>query len=248
MKWIVIKLFVAFLFLLVQGTDLLATNSSLEKRLSEIEVQRNNTLTSVEALEQQCLKLLKKFQEPSQQGRIYAEIAYIYAQDGLSSPHKTIWYSRKALEYPLDVDVKSRVYVHLADALQLLYHNAQNEDTSRALWKEGVKACMFGLKFLLIQNLPDKRQELPIVSPFSYDGHRDDSIYTELLRKNQEQMAARDRIMMRNTLILHRNALIEKCIYFYSREPQATYEFEKLAQEILGDEDAVRELLSRIKR
>jgi hypothetical protein len=248
MKWIVIKLFVAFLFLLAQGPDLLATNLSLEERLSEIHALRNDTLADIEKVEHECLQLLDNFHDSSQVGKVYAELAFIYAQHGLSNPAKTILYCRKALEYPLDVDVASRMHLHLSDAFQFLHHNASNRDTSRVFWKEGVRACLSGMKFLLNQNLPQEIQELPLVSPFDYEGSLDDSIYIELSRKNQEQMAARRQLMIQNMLILHREALIEKCVYFYSRTSQGTNEFEATAREILGKEDAVRELLSRIKR
>jgi hypothetical protein len=204
--------------------------------------------TDVEALEEECLGLLSEYPDSSQQGKIYAEIAYVIAQAGLRDAHEVVSYGEKALEFPLDAELESRTRVHLSDAFEVLYREAQDTEASTELWNQCVRACLSGLRLLYEQSLPDERVTLPVVSAFDYDGAPGDSTYMRLLDENRAQMAARDRIMKRNTMILHREALVDKCVRLRAAEPERTEEFESIAREIIGREEDVRDLLLRMSR
>lgn len=239
----------AILFFLSCGSSsiiLHAGAGDVKHQLAEIDQQREGLGAQVDKLEQDCLNLLKECTTPEDTGMVYAEIGFIYAQNGLTQPDKTSLYNEMALSYPLGISTAAQAYVFWADALQIKHIESTGDEFMVA--RGGIATvCLNGLRSILEQNLPKSRQTLPVVHRFDYDGPEDDPQYQELLRKNKEELAQRERVMLQNTLILYRDALIEKCIYLYSREPKATDEFAQLAREILGDEEAVKELLSRIE-
>lgn len=226
---------------------LYADVGDLKYRLAAIDQQRDGKDTQTVELERNCLELLEEFTTREDSGMIYAQIALIYAQGGMTQPDKTASYCEIALRYPLKASMEAQMFVFWADALQVKHIESSGDEFTVAR-REIVNVCLNGLKRILSHKPPKSRQTLPVVHRFDYGGPKDDPAYQELLRRNKEEMAQRKKIIEQNTLVMHREALLEKCIYLYSLEPQATDEFERLAGEIFGDEDAVKELISRIER
>ncbi|HDL64122.1 MAG TPA: hypothetical protein ENH12_01890 [Proteobacteria bacterium] len=119
-------------------------------------------------LEIECLKLLKKFDSPEDKGEIYATVAFIYSDKGYNplagditgQLSKTIEYCKKALEYPLNVVTACQIYSSWADALQIKYRNTDGGKFATAR-RQIIIPCLEGLKLILDNKVPEKRQPPP---------------------------------------------------------------------------------------
>ncbi|UCC31812.1 MAG: hypothetical protein JSU86_05945 [Phycisphaerales bacterium] len=225
----------------------------LRKHLAQIDMQKGRTDT--EKLEKQCLDLLDEYTSPADQGRIYAQIAHVYAQSGLKDPDRLAEYRDycdKALQYRLNVVTAMRMYGYWASALQSLCRRQvkwpespwhEFADTRREI----ATLYLRGIKIILDRGTPGETRPLPMVHKVNC--HPADSpSCQESLKKNEERRRARARVMLDNDLVFHRKMLIDHCVHIYSQKPVDTEELAAVAREILGDEDAVTELLTRVAR
>jgi hypothetical protein len=224
---------------------LLADDDALGRRLNQIDMERNGLMTDTNKLVNECLKLLDENSSSKDKGEVFAQVAVIYAQNGLTEPEKAAEYCEKALKNPLETTTAAQMYVFWADALQVKHRHASRGEFSAAR-RETAVICLRGLKVILDQHVPDKRQALPLVQRFDCESPPDSPEHQRLSRKNQEQVAAREKVMAQNTLILHRDALTEKTRVLYSRSPRADGELLRLAWEHLEDEKAVATLFEKV--
>lgn len=218
----------------------------IEQRLRELDARRDGLNTEPGVLEKEALQLLDEGVLPEDRGKVYAQIALIYAQSGLTRPAKTAEYCMKALENPLDPATAAQTYVFWADALEVQARRQHGEVPARAK-REIAEICLDGVKMILDHDVPAARQPLPRVHRVSLGNGQDDAAHRDFLAKHEAQLTARKRIMLLNTLVHHRDALLDKVIRLYQGNPMSLQEFRRLTEGILGDERAeqLRNLLSR---
>lgn len=225
----------------------------LRQRLREIDGQIEGSNTDTKKLERQGLNLLDQYTSPEERGRIYAQIAHVYAQSGLKEPDRLgeyAEYCEKALQYPLDVVAAVRMYGYWASALwsgsRRQVHSRESPwDQFREARREIASLFLRGMKLILDQGTPAEAQPLPMVGKFRCRPV-DSPECQDMVKKHEERRRARARVMLENDLVLRRKMLIDHCVHIYSQEPVATEELAVLAREILRDEDAVTELLARV--
>jgi len=248
--WMIVIITLMLFFSSISGFSN-AQENDLDRRLFEINSRLAGKKTDTGNLEKECLKLLEEYDSNEDQGRIYSAIAFIYSQSGMIQPEKTVEYCKKALMYPLEIATACQMYVFWTDALQIEYSNSTGQKFASAR-REIIIPCLTGLKLILNNKIPKEMQEPPAVSNFYYHGPQSNLEYQKLLKKHNDEILTRKRVMMQNKLLQHRNVLIDKCVSLYSRKPYAISELYNFAQEILGNDDAVSEILSavgdRIKR
>ena len=220
---------------------------SLESELAKIDSRRAGTETLKEELASECLKLLRTYSAPEEQGKIYAEVAHIYGQSGRKEPSKIIKYVEKALEYPLEPGTKAGLYIYWGDAIQI-ESSIKGQDFTNAR-KKAVKPYLEGLKFVLSYDLPDKKPELPSVNIFTYDGPKSDPVYQEMFKEHERQWKVRKEAESLNDMIQHRDVLIGQIVYLYTRYPFATAELEELLKQTLGDKhkSQIDKIIQKVK-
>ncbi len=197
------------------------------------------------------MRLLDGKASPATKGLVYAQIAYIYAHDGLTDPDKVLAYGTKALELPLDVETACKVYISTAGALEVkrrVAHGEEAQELTKSLWK----VCLEGLDFVLRQNPPPARRDLPAVNKF--DCGPDDEACKELIEKHRQEMEERKRAELDNELVLYRDIFLEKCNTLYS-EANTLYSetddktrdaLRDATQRLIADEERARYILDVI--
>lgn len=235
----------------VKGAEELKKAQELKKKLGPIRVQNVGKGTDWAKLEAECLELTRDFNSPANLGRIYATIAGIYSDAGFTSKDvqlpKTIEYAKKALEYPLDVPTQCHMYGRWGDVLFGQAFDGPKEDMA-LMRREAIVPILRGLKIALDHNAPKESQNPPPVHLFDIGGPKDSPAYQRMVKKHEEQLAARKKVDLLNTLYSERWALTQRCITLYSQEPYDTAELIDLASEILPEhKDAVDDLVAEVK-
>lgn len=230
----------------------MVSEEELNQRLATIRTKNKGEGSDWGKLEAECLKLVQDHNSPVQKGQIYTTIAFIYSEKGYSSPNdvripKALEYSKKALEYPLEVTTACEMYSRWAGSLMVQYWE-RTEGEFVKIRQEAIVPCLTGLKLALDNKAPKKRQTLPIINLFDYDGPETDPVYQEMLKKHKEQVANYKKVKVQNELYMQRKVLTQRCISLYSHKPYATDELRRLAQEILKNHfDVVEELVTEVE-
>ena len=162
-----------------------AHSDDLSKALKRIDMERNGRSTDTLKLENDCLALLNKDSSPEDKGKVYRQIALIYALSGLTKPDKCIEYSKLAMAHPLEVPSKVRLCISLASALEVKSWKARGDEfvSARA---DIALACFQGLKEISDRKIPAERQKLPVVEMFDSVGPPGSPEIQELIRACDE--------------------------------------------------------------
>lgn len=213
----------------------------LQKDLYQLTSLRKGPKTPFAEVEELGKELLKKYHDPKDQGLIYYQLAHIYAQSGMVKPDRVVYYAKMAMEYPLDLSPKLRLYVYWGDALQI----GDPKGSFAEKRKSAVKPYLEGLKEVEKLKLPEKAPDLPGVS--RYDRHGTPEEVAKARKEHEEAVAARKRVELERELIMHRDVLTAQIVGLYSREPYAKAELEREASRILEDPETVTKVVSRVK-
>jgi len=225
----------AILVLLCSGltaTTLRADTADLGRRLAQIDRQRDGLNTPSQRLESECLALLKQHATPKDKGMIYAQIAMVYAQNGMTAPDKTVEYCKKALEFPLDLVKRCDLHIFWADALQIKHRRVPRGQRDEAR-REIARVILRGLDIVLRQNPPPTALPLPAVNKFDAG---DEATLQDLLARNRDELAARERVRLQNEMVRCRDILVEKCVIVYTGVRNADNELRELAETLITDE------------
>jgi hypothetical protein len=227
------------------GADTIA---DLQHKLTIIDGSRDGTQTRAQKLEQECLGLLKDVHTTEDSGLIYAELAFIFSRSGIIQPEKLISYCKLALQFPLADTLTAPLFGYWAYGLQRLYDDSLFKADKSNLRIEIARICMNGLKQIMLHDLSQATQDLPLVPLFDYIGSKDNPRYQELLREYEEALARRVEIFKQQDLVMYRNALIDKLAYLIKLDSGMKGKIEQLAQSTLANKDEVKEVLSLIDK
>jgi hypothetical protein len=168
-----------------------------------------------------------------------------FAQTGPLQPLKARKYAELATQLPLDPREKAQLYIYWGDVVKLANAGVRGQALA-AVRREAVVPYLRSLKEALPHDLPKEMPDLPAVSLFTYTGPEDDPVVQAARARRAEQLAAREKAEFQRDMILMRDTASEHIAFMYSRLPFATEELQKTAKQILGDQDAVDELLLRV--
>lgn len=202
--------------------------------------------------EQECLKLLAQFPSRASKGTIYGWIAYTYAQSGLHRAGytaRTAEYCEKALEYPVEVNDRIRLYAYWFSALE---HDS-TKVTGKGFPMARRRAAEVGLRALcevLKQEMPRSGWDID-VRPWQLGPvlpQRGLDIDMARVREIQEaERAAVQRRVFQEQLVVYKESFVASCVQLYSRSPLNPAEFEQDARRILGDSGLVEVMLRRLQ-
>ena len=224
------------------------TTTDLLHKLAIIDSKRDGRLTTAQELEQECLSLLTNVSTPEDSGLVYAEMALVYARNGLGQPEKLIASSKLALQYPLADTMIVRLHVVWADGLQMQYRDDSFKVDKSILKIELARVCLNGLKQILPHDLSQATQDLPSIPMFDYLESTDSPDYQERLRENREAFARRREIEKQKLLVRYRDIFIDKLIYLIKLDPGTKSQMEQLAHSILSNADDAKEVLLLIEK
>jgi len=138
----------------------------LAGELARLDAMRDFQMTPFDEVEVKANKLAKIYAAPDEQGQIYAMVTQVYGQSG-GSP-RTIYWAKKALEYPLEPSIKVRMYEYWGDATygKNSHEIRQGSDSAK---REAALPYLLGIREVLRYSLPDAKPELPAVGRFRAD-------------------------------------------------------------------------------
>lgn len=226
------------------ATPLRGDSAELKSRLAQIDGQRDGLSTPSEKLENECLALLTEDSTPKEKGMIYAQIAMIYAQNGMSAPDKTVEYCKKALEFPLDLVKRGDLHIFWADALQIKHRQVPRGQRDAAR-RELVTVVLRGLDLVLQQNPPPTTLILPVVNKFEAG---DAITLEELMEINRKELAAREQVRLKNEMVRCRDILVNKCVTVYAGVRNAENELQELTEDIIADETRIRKIIDLVEQ
>ncbi len=235
------SLIVTILFIFINSNY--SENNLLKKELVNIYSLEADTTTSKELIESKYLELIKTTKMDDEKGLIYFYIAKTLKKVRDKPYDKIIEYSKSALQYPLEIEIKAFTYDILVEALSKDSYNKERIINDR---KEIAITCLNGLSLLEKEDLPKEKQDLPGVPRLTIAGPKDDPDIQRMYENHEQQLKKRKMIKKQNTLIMYRDSLIGKCISIYSYKPYANEELRSISMEILNDEDYVNELMEKL--
>ena len=208
---------------------------SLLVDLNGLDALRKGHDTPYEKVEKQGARLLEKYKDGKAQGRIYYQLAHVYAQTGLDRPQPAIAHAKKALEFPLELDLELRLYCYWGDAVQV----AGRSEALSGPRRQAAAIYLAGLKKVLALKLPDKIDEptdVPVIS---------DDPATQ--RKMAERAKRVEKARWHETMLRHRDVLTGQLVRLYSRKPYARGELEELVRASLKDAKQVEQLVEAVE-
>jgi len=214
----------------------------LEDALRQVDNLRAGFDTPFDEVEKRCDALLQTYTAPEDQARIYYELAHIEAQSGHQRPAKSLRYTLKALDLPLEREKRLRLYMCWGSAIGASHRGARG-DALRAARKQAAMAYLHGLKETL--QYAEEVRKAPLPPPW------EPKLSDQRRPLNKRAMTARacaagKREDLLEDLTIREVAFQRSLVFLYSRVPFATDELEKLAREVLQDEPTVVRLKVRV--
>ena len=248
---LIIGAFSAFYLIIATGSLRADTITDLSRKLAQIDQKRAGRHTDTQGLEQECLGLLNNVSSAEDSGMVYAQIAWIVGQIGLTEPKKIASYCELALRYPLADTMTVRMYSTWASAIGKYYGEDLYVVANTNLRIEIAEICMNGLKQILSYNLPDTLPDISTLPParlIDWGGSQDDPVYKEIMREITEANEKRKEFFRQSYLFRSRDALIDKLVHLGKVDPETKKAIEQLAHNILLNADDVNEVLSLIEK
>jgi len=227
------------------------TTSDLSQKLVQIYQKRAYWRTDTQRLEQECLDLLGNVSNAEDSGLVYAQIAWILGQNGLTQPKKTASYCELALRYPLADTMTVRMYSTWASAIGKYYGEDSYVVANANLRIEIAEICMKGLRQIMSYNLPDTLPDISTLPParlIDWGGSPDDPVYKETMREITAANEKREEFFRQKRLFRSRDAFIDKLVYLGKVDSGTKREIERLAHNILLNADDVNKVLSLIDK
>jgi len=234
-------------------------DENFEKQLLRIRNKSVSTDTLEERAlwEENCLKLIKDHNSPTEKGMIYATVTLLYARKGLTLPNeketrfaKIFGYGKKAIEHPIpDVLISCEVHGRLAGAMFVKAREGPRERFAEGR-REAIVTCLKGLKVALDNKAPRERPDFPppMFVPHIITPNKGPK-YQEAMAKYRKQLAEWERFRYLCKLYNERHALTSQCVTFYSEKPYDTEELREYAQKILaGYEDVVNDVVGQLEK
>lgn len=234
-------------------------NENFKKQLLKIRNKSisTDTLEERELWEENCLKLIKDHNSPTEKGMIYATVTLLYARKGLTLPSeketrfaKIFEYGKKAIEHPIpDVLINCEVHDRLAGAMFVKAMEGPKERFAEGR-REAIVICLKGLKVALDNKAPKERPDFPppMLVPHMITQNKGPK-YQEAMAKYKKQLAEWEKFWNLSELYNKRNTLTRNCLTMYSVKQCDTQELREYAQKILvGYKDVVNDLVGKVEK
>jgi len=249
--------------------DLLVGNELEEEKrlrrdLSSITAFRQGLKTDYEGLQERVNTLLSRYSDrPAAQGRICLEALMVHALSGLTRPKEAVEVARQTEAYPLCPRDKAQLYLSWGNAEQFMQPGAKG-DVLRGIRREAAIKYLQSMKVALDNDLPTSAGPRPSISPalllpesiLASEQQIEGLPIHTVKEARQLTPAERERIRTQYRQDLERWTVTKEVrarteysrdliVSLYSTLPFDTPELERLATEILEDEEAVDDLVNR---
>lgn len=225
--------------------------SNLDLRLRAIRYAATNVHPELAKRESECLNLIPDHNAPSDKGKIYAAMAFIYSDRGYGPDDEpnmaaqAFRYSMKALEYPLDPLTACYMYARGADALLAQYRSDPNKPFVEAR-EQAIDLCLKGLKLALDNNAPKEYPNAP--AAFTSINIALGTPLQRIIKLHNRQIEAREKWLYETEFSGLRQALFKRCILLYPHKPHDHEIFREKAQKILkGHDQTAAELITALE-
>jgi len=212
--------------------------ANLDRRLRVIRYAPTDVYPELAKRESECLNLIPDHNAPSDQGKIYATMAFLYSDRGYGpddDPNmaaQAFRYSMKALEYPLEPLTACYMYTRGSDALVAQSRSDPNQTFEEAR-EQAADLCLKGLKLALDNNAP--RESPPSPGPATSLTSTPGTPVESLVEWHNRRIEARERWLYETEFSGLRQGLFRRCIMLSPRKPHNREMFRKKVQKILED-------------
>jgi hypothetical protein len=217
---------------------------TLRQQLAKLDDLRSNSATPIAALEARGKELLARYHTPEERGRIYFQLAHVYAQSDIRlHSARVTHYGRLALEHTFDPNLRGTLYSYLGSAAWVNPAEPSFAKQRALAAEEFLK----GYRETLAFNLPAVAPELPVVEKIGdVLGSGSPEEQAAAKQKHEAQMKARREAEFIRDMVGHRDVFVRQLAELYGRPPAAAEELRRLATRILGERKAVEGLLVRV--
>lgn len=242
----IIRLVYLYFMVFMCGPGLLYCQDALNDRLAAIERGVKGE-TNVEQAEGLMIALLREYPALAQQGTIYVHLVTMFDRHASAMrPTKVSTYARRALEYPLDLLEKARMYLLLGSAISAQYarSNASEHLVHR---REIVTYFLQGVKVLDDAGITYEEVVLSGIGVGAVDIDPDDPLYKQAMAQLQQARLAAQEARMKVDLAAMRRNLLNQIAGLYAIGKDDSLELESVAKEILNSDDEARALVARAR-
>ena len=224
--------------------------SNLDPRLRTFRYSVRNDDMNLAILETECLTLIPDHNAPSDKGKIYAAMAFIYSDRGYGpddDPNmaaQAFRYAVKALEYPLDPLTACYMHARASDALVAQFRSDPNKPFREAR-EQAADLCLKGLKLALDNNAPKEYPNAP--AAFSSINIELGTPLQRMIKLHNRQIEARGKWLYETEFSGLRQALFKRCLSLYPHKPHDREAFRNKVQKILkGHDQTAAELIAAL--
>lgn len=232
-----------FAALLPGGQQNKQPEPTLRQELYQLDQMRGNSPEASVNVEQFGHDLLRRYKRREDRGRIYFQMAHVYAQSDIRRFYGEVEkFGRLALAFDRDAIQRATLRSYLASAAEV--------DPAQRLFEErrgkAAQELLQGYKELLAFRLPDTAPELPVVEKFDEPDGSPESI--EAQKKHDNQMQTRQAAEHTRSLVEQRDTLMMQLRELYARPPDGSAELQRLAARILQKKESIDSLMNTIHK
>jgi len=224
--------------------------SHLDRRLRTLRYAATNVHPELAKLESECLNLIPDHNAPSDKGKIYVTMAFVYSDRGYGpddDPNmaaQAFRYAVKALEYPLDPLTACYMHARASDALVAQFRSDPNKPFREAR-EQAADLCLKGLKLELDNNAPKEYPNAP--AAFSSINIELGTPLQRMIKLHNRQIEARGKWLYETEFSGLRQALFKRCLSLYPHKPHDREAFRNKVLKILkGHEHTAAELIAAL--
>jgi RNA polymerase sigma factor (sigma-70 family) len=219
----------------------------LRAELAAFDGYRHGNEEKFAELERRADGLLKRFPAADDQARIFATVAHVAAQSRIDQHVPRVRrYARLALSLSRDPIDRGLMYSYLASAAEV--DPAEKDFAVRR--KRAADELLTGYAELLVQGLPEKAPDLPILGAGKQLGQptpEETARYEAYLLARREAEWVRAQVERRETLLGQLRWLFKPQPNVHGRTPEGLVELRQLARGYLKDPALVSALMLRVK-
>lgn len=231
----------------------------LKGRLWEIRQQFPGGEADLPRFEAAALKLLDDFPAPEDHGIIYTTIATEYACKGMTDARakaaKVAHFCNKALECPLDVLTKIRMFSYLGGSFIRFSMLSTPGGEGKALTDQefleartrAVNAYLTAFRLVLDHQTQRRCEIPPTYVVYHVHAPPDDPIHEETRKKDEAQGKRIEEVKFQNELVLDRKGLVSVIAHTCTVRPYPLDKLEQQARGALRNEEAVQEIMKEVR-
>lgn len=240
----ILMVLVAFLFSTFSYAQRPSSLTPLDQELEVLNDMRKGHETDFNAVDRMAAELLKRYDAPEDQAKIYNQLIIIDGNTGMQRPEKLFEYAQKALSLPLRTEDRQRVHMYWGNAIEIKNRGATGQELA-VVRKEAVGHYMTAIKENLLAQTELSEEMKKPAEIFTPDPRNPGPNNRQLGAENLRQANLKHDL---ENVSLWQKHHEDQIVYLHSKFPFETAELEEMASEIIGDFEVVNRLLERVNK